>query len=64
MKDVFIYPLRNTITFTHEPNLNVCFGQTDGSLEDFLEFIKQDWTDRRLDLTQLPTIELRENFLP
>lgn len=57
MKDVFLDPSTNTISFTYVKGKNVCIGETDSSLEDFLEWMKIDYIARELDLSGLPTIE-------
>lgn len=57
MREVFLNHTENTITFTHRKNMNVCVGETDGSLEDFLQFVREDWISRNYSLEDLPRIE-------
>lgn len=56
MKAVFLNLNTNQLSFTYIQNENVCVGETDGSLEDFIEFLKQDLIKRNFDLKTLPTI--------
>ena len=55
MRDVFFNKDSNEISFIWERNKNVAVGQTDGTLEDFLKFMKDDWEQRGLDISKLPT---------
>ena len=56
MKDVYYYIKTAEISFHYEPNQCVCFGETDGTLDDFLGFMRQDWLSRGLDIAALPKI--------
>lgn len=48
MKDVFLYTYDNTVSFTYVKNQCICIGETDGNLQDFLNFIEKDWIERGL----------------
>jgi hypothetical protein len=60
MKDVYFNHTKNEISFIWVKNENVCFGETDATLEEFVEWMKTDWLERGLDISKLPTIE-KEN---
>ncbi len=56
-KEVFLNTQKNTISFVHVPHVNVCIGETEGSLEDFRQFMRLDWETRGLSTDDLPTVE-------
>lgn len=55
-KDVFLNKEKNEISLTHIKNENICIGRTDSDLKSFLEFMKNDWMNRGLDIANLPKI--------
>lgn len=57
MKDVFFNMKTNEISFTWRKDENVCIGETDTTLEDFLAWMKEDWISRGLNTSELPTIK-------
>lgn len=61
MQEVYLNIAENTLSFTWQRNVNVCIGETDGSLEDFLSFMRDDWNSRGISLDDLPKIEYQEN---
>ena len=57
MQEVFFNKDTNEISFNYVKNKSVLFGETDGTLEDFLKFMKEDWKNKNLNLLNLPKIE-------
>ncbi len=63
MNDVFLFPVylffeTNSVSFVGGPG-SVCIGETVGSLEEFLNWMKGDWVERGIDVSNFPTIKER-----
>lgn len=56
LKEVYYSPALNELSFTYKPGENVCIGETDGTLQDFLMFMREDFKKRGVDLSELPKI--------
>ena len=57
MQNVYFDNETNQISFVYERGRNVCIGETNETLQDFLDWIREDWINRNIDLSGLPTIE-------
>ncbi len=60
MKPVFLYFNDNELSLTYTKNESACIGETDATLEEFIEWMKADWTKRGLDISGIPKIR-KEN---
>lgn len=56
MKDVFLKRETNEISFNYEKDKSVCIGETDGTLTEFLAWMKEDWISKGIDTNNLPKI--------
>lgn len=55
MKDVFLQRERNEISFEHVPG-SVCIGETEGTLQEFLQFMRDDFGARGISPKELPLV--------
>ena len=46
MKDVYYYIATNQVSFTYIRNECVCIGETDGNLQDWLDWSREDQASR------------------
>lgn len=47
-RDVYFNDQKNELSFTFRKGENVCIGETDGTLQDFLNFMREDWKARNI----------------
>ena len=52
MKEVYLDRSKNTLSFVFRQNENVCVGETDGSLADFIESMRTDWVARGIEFSE------------
>ncbi len=57
LRNVYLYNKTNEISFEYIKGSSICIGETDESLESFLDWTKRDWIERGCDLSRLPKIK-------
>jgi hypothetical protein len=55
LRDVFLHMETNKVSFTQETG-SIIIGETNGTLKDFIEWMRQDWKERGISLDGMPSI--------